>query len=250
MKLVAVLFTSLALILCPCFVDAKDETPKLYSKENVLAAGCYNDGLSSSDMTLIIQLEAGGDIIFDEGAEVKYWVPAEDVDGWNELEFDDSDWKDGITSVGYADGDDNTEIPEGAQRKVGSVYTRYHFDVPKAGGLKQITFRLDYDDSYILWFNGVEIARTANIATLSPVGEVPVWDVSKIVDSMPDVEATKVPKGKPNTDRWKRAVTPREQDVHETIHVFDIEVAFGGASAMPVESLGKLTTTWGNLKQK
>ena len=111
MKLVAVLFTSLTLILYTCFVDAKDETPKLYSKDNVLAAGCYNDGFSSSDMTLIIQLKAGGNIIFDEGAKVKYLVPEADVAGWNEREFDDSNWEDGITGVGYGDGDDNTEIP-------------------------------------------------------------------------------------------------------------------------------------------
>lgn len=246
MKLVAALFTSLTLILCPCFADAKDETPKLYSKDNVLAAGCYNDGFGSSDMTLIIQLEAGGNIIFDEGAEVKYLVPEADVDGWNELEFDDSKWEDGITSVGYGDGDDNTEVPSG---QVGSLYTRYQFDVPNASKLKQITFRIDYDDSYILWLNRVEIARTANIATLSPVGEVPAWDVSKVVDSMPDIEATKVPKGKPNPDRWKRPVTPKEQDVHETIHDFDIDVEFGGSSALPVEPPGKLTTIWGDLKQ-
>ncbi len=220
--------------------------PKLFTTGNVLAAGNYNDGLSSSDITLIIQLEAGGNTIFDEGAKVKYLVPAADVDGWNELEFDDSSWEDGITSVGYNDGDDNTEIPSG---NVGSVYTRYHFDVPNASGLKQITFRIDYDDSYILWLNGVEIARSANIATLSPVGEVPAWDVSKVVDSMPDVEATKVPKGNPNPDRWQKPVTPKEQDVTETIHIFDIEVEFGGASATAVEASGKLTTTWADLKR-
>ena len=173
-------------------------------------------------------------------------MPEADVDGWNELEFDDSKWEDGITSVGYGDGDDNTEVPSG---QVGSLYTRYQFDVPNASKLKQITFRIDYDDSYILWLNRVEIARTANIATLSPVGEVPAWDVSKVVDSMPDIEATKVPKGKPNPDRWKRPVTPKEQDVHETIHDFDIDVEFGGSSALPVEPPGKLTTIWGDLKQ-
>ena len=221
------------------------DTPKLFSKDNVLAAGCYNDGFSSSDMTLIIQLTVGNDIIFDEGVEVKYHVPDKDVDGWTELEFDDKSWKNGITSIGYGDGDDNTEIKAG---EVGSLYTRYHFDVPKATTSKKIMFRIDYDDSYILWLNGVEIGRSANIATLSPVGEIPVWDVSKIVDSMPDVEATKVPKGKPNKDRWKRAVTPRDRDVSETIHEFEIDVKFGGGSGLSVEAADKLTTAWARLK--
>ena len=151
------------------------DTPKLFTKDNVLAAGCYNDGFSSSDMTLIIQLTVGNDVIFDEGFEVKYHVPDEDVDGWTELEFDDTNWKKGITSIGYGDGDDNTEIKSG---EVGSLYTRYHFDVPKATTSKKIMFRIDYDDSYIFWLNGVEIARSANIATLSPIGEIPAWDVS------------------------------------------------------------------------
>ena len=235
--------------LCLCWVFTSltyaADTPKLFTKDNVLAAGCYNDGFSSSDMTLIIQLTVGNDIIFDEGVEVKYHVPDKDVDGWTELDFDDKSWKKGITSIGYGDGDDNTEIKAG---EVGSLYTRYHFDVPEATKSKKIMFRIDYDDSYILWLNGVEIGRSANIATLSPVGEIPAWDVSQIVDSMPDVEATKVPKGKPNKDRWKRAVTPRDRDVHETIHEFEIDVKFGGGSALSVEAEDKLTTTWARLK--
>ena len=65
---------------------------------------------------------------------------------------------------------------------------------------------------------------------------------------MPDVEATKVPKGKPNKDRWKKLVTPRERDVHETIHEFEIDVKFGGGLALSVEAANKLTTTWAQLK--
>lgn len=242
-KIAMVLTLCLLLILSLGQADAQE--PRLYTNGNVLAAGNYNDGFSSSDLTLIIRLEAGDDVIFDEGAEVKYHVPDQDVEGWTELEFDDSEWLDGITSIGYADGDDNTIIQGG---QVGSVYTRYHFRVPDASSLDSITFKVDYDDSYILWLNGVEIMRTANITILSPVGEIPVWDVSKIVDQMPDVESTGVPAGKPNLDRWDRAVTPREQDVSGTIHAFDIDVAFGGAEALAVEPSGKLAVSWAELK--
>ena len=44
---------------------------------------------------------------------MKYHVPDEDVDGWTELGFNDTNWKKGITSIGYGDGDDNTEIKSG-----------------------------------------------------------------------------------------------------------------------------------------
>jgi len=222
------------------------DTPTIYTHTNILAAGNYNDGTNSSDLTLIIQLEAGGQIIFDEGVEVLYHMPTEDVDGWTTPEFDDSIWDEAITSIGYNDGDDNTEVANG----LNSLYTRYNFGIPNAADIKFITLRVDYDDSYIFWLNGTEIARTANIATLSASPEIPAWDVSKVVDSMPDIEATKVPAGKPNPDRWDEPVTPFEQDVHETIHVIEIDVDFGGGTVLAVEPGGKLTTSWGNLKRR
>ena len=108
-------------------------------------------------------------------------------------------------------------------------------------------FRIDYDDSYILWLNGVEIGRTANIATLSPVGEIPKWDVSKIVDSMPDVEATKVPKGS-LTKTVGRTCNTERTGVHETIHELRLVLNLGGGSGLSVEAANRLTTTWGRLK--
>ncbi|MAF10311.1 hypothetical protein CMK11_07660 [Candidatus Poribacteria bacterium] len=230
---------------CLATSAAAFDTPSIYTQSNILAAGNYNDGTASSDITLIIQLEAGGKIIFGEGADVMYHVPTEDVDGWTLPEFDDSDWEEGITSVGYADGDDNTEIVGGA---VNSVYTRYNFGIPGARDIKSIILRIDYDDTYILWLNGTEIARGAAIATLTETPEIPAWDISKVQDSMPDVEATKVPAGTPNADRWDKPVTPFEQDVHETIHEIEIDVDFGGDSVLAVEPGGKLTTTWGKMK--
>ena len=79
---------------------------------------------------------------------------------------------------------------------------------------------------------------------------IPAWDVSAVTDSMPDVEATKVPAGLPNLDRWDEPVTPFEQDVHETIHVIDIDVDFGGGTVLAVEPGGKLATTWGALRRR
>jgi hypothetical protein len=223
------------------------DTAGIYTQSNILAAGNYNDGTASSDITLIIQLEAGGKIIFDEGADVMYHIPTEDIEGWTLPEFDDSGWEEGITSVGYSDGDDNTEVAGGA---VNSLYTRYNFAIPGAQDIDSIILRIDYDDAYILWLNGVEIARSAAIATLTETPEIPTWDISKVQDSMPDVEATKVPAGEPNDDRWDKPITPFEQDVHETIHEIEIDVDFGGASVLAVEPGGKLTTTWGRMKRR
>jgi len=51
----------------------------------------------------------------------KYIVPNEDIEGWTEVNFDDSNWKDGVFGVGFRDGDDNTAVPE----NIASVYIRY-----------------------------------------------------------------------------------------------------------------------------
>ena len=172
----------------------------------------------------------------DEGAEVKYIVPEEDKDdekGWTEIDFDDSKWEDGISGVGYSDGDDNTQVPGG---KVASIYTRYYFDVGKARNAKQVTVRVDYDDGYILWLNGVEIVRSANILNLSKVGDIPKWDVSAPRGVLPNHGATQQPAGKPNKNR-------AYQEAH------DLDVEYGGQDALSVDSRGKLTTTWGSLKK-
>lgn len=227
----------ITIILCAwvAFSANAADDPKIYTRNNVLAAGNYNDGFGSSDITLIIQLEVDGNIIFDEGAEVKYLVPDADAPRWTEPNFDDSGWTDGITSVGYADGDDNTQIQGGA---VASVYTRYEFDIPNASSVTEVTFRADFDDSYILWLNGVEIARTDNIATLSPVGEIPAWDVSSEQWSMQHIEATTLPAGQPNDARWNQG----------SIGVHTIAVKFSGPDGLFVEPQGNLIATWGSLK--
>ncbi len=218
-------------------VDAVEDEPRLYGQNNVLAVGNFNQGTSSSDISLIIRIEAGEKIVVDEGDEVKYLVPLSDddhSDDWIELEFDDSDWEDGISGIGYGDGDDNTEIPRG---NVAVIYSRYQFDVSKAKDLDEITVLVDYDDAYVLWLNGVEIGRSANLAALSPVGEIPAWNVSAVRGTMGGHGALEMAAGQPNEGRWN-AVGVR----------LKVGVEFGGQSAISVESQGKLAATWGYLK--
>ena len=72
---------------------------------------------------------------------------------WRLPEFDDSDWSDGISGVGYGDTDDNTVVRGG----IISVYTRYYFQVKDATRVKELNFYVDYDDGYVAWLNDVEI---------------------------------------------------------------------------------------------
>jgi len=210
-----------AILLC-VWVAVSANAVELYLEDNVLAAGNYNDGTGSSDITLIIRIEAGGDIVLDEGAPVGYIVPQADIDGWTEVAFDDSGWNGGLSGVGYGDGDDNTE----SRGAAASIYTRYYFDVPNADSINSIRVLVDHDDGYILWLNGEEIGRSASIESVSPVGDVPAWDVSAGGD-MSGHGASELTAGTPNESRWSDG-----KIVEHTVS-FD----FGGQS--PAGSIGE-----------
>lgn len=81
---------------------------------------------------------------------------------WTATTFDDSDWPAGRGGLGYGDDDDNTVIPA-----VTSVYVRYSFDIADAAAIVRAVFHADYDDGFVAFLNGVEIAR-ANILGQSP----------------------------------------------------------------------------------
>jgi len=86
---------------------------------------------------------------------------------WRELSFDDSGWLNGPSGFGYGDGDDATEVPQ-----VMSVFVRKTFQVESVNNIAALVFHVDYDDAFVAYLNGDEIAR-ANIGT---PGIVPNYD--------------------------------------------------------------------------
>jgi hypothetical protein len=207
---------------------------KFYAKGNVLAAAVYNNSATSSDMTLIIKMSAGNTVFIDEGSTVSYIVPTADIANWTTKDFNDSSWKTGPSGVGYADSDDNTTITG----PVNSIYTRYHFDAPTASTIKQVTFLVDYDDFYILWLNGVEVARTPRINNVA-AGKVPGWDeVTKA--GVTDHESSDTAAGKPNAARWTKAVGEGAGQILQNV----VNVDF----ATSVDPATKLPLSWGEIK--
>ncbi len=231
-SLVVLALVSLVLLLPVNSFAAKAQ---LKTGENVLACANFNDGLTSSDMSLIVQLEADGNMLVNEGSKVKYLYPTSAVSNdWIKPTFDDSSWSDGISGVGFADGDDNTEVTAG---KSAVVYTRYRFKVDNASAVKKLIFRADYDDGYVAWLNGTEIARSASMAAGgSAVGDIPPWDYSSTSGKVTNHEASNAAKGTPNVNR-------KYQD--EFVIEFD---AVGQTTA--VKSMMKLATTWGEIRSK
>ena len=81
---------------------------------------------------------------------------------WNQANFNDTDWLQGRGGIGYADGDDNTIIP-----KTQALYIRRTFRIIDLEAIETLILQADYDDGYVAYLNGVEIAR-ANILGNSP----------------------------------------------------------------------------------
>ncbi len=99
--------------------------------------------------------------VVDRGDEWKFIIPdgTEPAD-WRNTGFDDSSWSSGATSIGYADGDDATYVPTGTI----SVFMRKTFTLETLEGLESLWLHMDYDDAFVAYLNGLEIAR-ANIGT-------------------------------------------------------------------------------------
>lgn len=91
--------------------------------------------------------------------------------GWNDLGFDDSGWSSGAGSIGYGDGDDVTTISYNY-----SICMRKTFSADTSL-LVQAVLHADYDDGFVAYLNGVEIARSANIT-----GSPPAFDGGTTID--------------------------------------------------------------------
>ena len=107
--------------------------------------------------------------LVNQGDEFRYLLPNEMVPNeWLDLNFDDSVWLEGLSGFGYGDGDDNTFIPAGTS----SIFLRKTFTVTDVDNIESLILDLDYDDGFVAYINGVEIAR-ANITGLYPAYNAP-----------------------------------------------------------------------------
>lgn len=78
--------------------------------------------------------------------------------GWTLHSFDDSQWPQGPGGFGYGDNDDATVVPNCI-----SVSIRTTFLVSDVDEIAMAVLSVDYDDAFIAWINGVEVARSAGL---------------------------------------------------------------------------------------
>lgn len=89
---------------------------------------------------------------------VRYLVPSSGTpSGWQQRTFDDSAWSSGPQPIGYGSSVIQTGVTLGSEV---TLYTRAHFTPAVAlQRLRELTLELDYDDGFVAFLNGVEIAR-------------------------------------------------------------------------------------------
>lgn len=93
--------------------------------------------------------------IINWGDEWKYLVPTQEPPAeWNTLAFNDQNWNAGKSGFGYGDNDDSTQVPVTM-----SVYIRKTFLIDDTGILEEAILHMDYDDSFVAYLNGKEVAR-------------------------------------------------------------------------------------------
>lgn len=77
---------------------------------------------------------------------------------WNSPSYVDAGWQRGVGGLGYGDGDDLTLL-ESMQGNYITLYARRFFPVSDASSVTGLTLKIRYDDGFVAYLNGTEIAR-------------------------------------------------------------------------------------------
>lgn len=93
--------------------------------------------------------------VIREGDICNYLIPPNNIsDEWRSIHYIDSTWSIGQTGIGYGDEDDNTIIPQTI-----SAYLRCKFTVADITQVSGLFLNIDFDDGFVVYLNGEEIAR-------------------------------------------------------------------------------------------
>jgi len=84
--------------------------------------------------------------------------PGNPPNAWKAIDFDDSSWQTGAAGFGFGDNDDATILNDMRNNYV-SVYIRKEFSVSSLPADEVVKIEIDYDDGFIAYLNGREIAR-------------------------------------------------------------------------------------------
>ncbi|MFT5184695.1 MAG: hypothetical protein ACI84C_001828 [Flavobacteriales bacterium] len=148
---------------------------------------------------------------------------------WKQLDYNDSFWSTGNGGFGYGDGDDATTFPA-----TPSIYLRKAFEIVDLNDVEEMIFNMDYDDGFVAYLNGVEIAR-ANVGT---PGDTPDWDIELDMDH----EAVLYTGGYPDEFELNDELELLQEGMNVlAVEVHNVTINSSDLSALPFLSVG-LTT--------
>ncbi len=141
----------------------------LRAGSNTIAVEVRNVAIDSSDLTFDARLTANKpppdapQLPVELGSEWRFFrgrtAPSSpDATAWRGREFDDAAWEAGPTSIGYGDDDDATVLDDMPGNYV-AVYARQSFELVDPARASSLLLAVDWDDCFICYLNGIEIAR-------------------------------------------------------------------------------------------
>ena len=88
---------------------------------------------------------------------------------WWENDFDTTFWSDGTTPIGFGYGDIATDVSALVRDRTPTLYLRQSFilSAGQASSGQTLSLLMDYDDSFIAYLNGREVARADAAATMA-----------------------------------------------------------------------------------
>ena len=117
------------------------------------------------------RLDFGGgwENLINEG-DIWLYENGEDVGdmNWIQSSFDDNSWNSGQTSIGY-DHHDDAILATTVTTPIISLYARRKFSIPDLNSITDARLHMDYDDAFVAYLNGKEIARSG----IGSVGDRP-----------------------------------------------------------------------------
>ena len=112
---------------------------------------------------LLLAVSARGESLIADYSNWKYLEgKAEASDpptAWRELAFDDAHWREGHSgfSIGYGRYDAPTQL-WGMPRVYPSLFLRKKFTLKDTDWIRSLVMRVDYDDGFVAYINGEEVA--------------------------------------------------------------------------------------------
>lgn len=97
-------------------------------------------------------------VAIPQNAEWQYLAGSHPPTNWTHFAFRATGWKVGDAGFGYGDNDDRTVLTN-MQNRFSTVYVRHIFDVEQADHVSELGLMINYDDAFVAYLNGREVAR-------------------------------------------------------------------------------------------